>query len=109
MRRRRLLLLSCLLLFVGGCATLDAWRSNLSFNHKTGQLDADSKGAAKGGQYNENTGLNMTWGDNSLPALLIAGVLGTGVIFAYPIQRALRLRKEREILKLDGERNKKAS
>jgi len=79
---------------VGGCATLDAMRTELGFNHKTGQLDADVKGAGEGGQYHENTGLNLTSGDNTWPALALVGFLGLSIIFAYPLQRALRLRKE---------------
>ncbi len=98
MKKRLLFLTGCILPLLVGCATLDAWRGDFKYDPKTGQLRGDMKGAGEGGQYNENTGLNMTWGDNSLPALIIVGLLATGVIFTYPIQRALRLRKEREIL-----------
>lgn len=83
-----------LLSMLPACSMLEAWKGQLDYNHKTGQLEGDLKGASPGGQYNENTGLNLTSGDNTVPALLVAGVLGMGVIFAYPIQRTLRLRKE---------------
>jgi len=82
------------LLCLGGCATFDAWKANLGYNHKTGQLEGDLKGAGEGGQYNENTGLNLSSGNNTWPALALVGFLGVAIVSAYPVQRAMRLRKE---------------
>lgn len=69
----------------------------MSIDPDTGRVRAELKGASQGGQFNENTGLNMTMGDNTVSGLIIAGVLGAGVIFAYPLQRGLRKRRERGV------------
>ena len=87
-------MLSLVALAGASCASLDAWQAQMNYNHKTGQIDSNLKGAAPGGAYNENTGLNLTSGDNTIPALLIAGLLVVGLFVAYPLQRSLRLRRE---------------
>ena len=89
---RRLLILA--LLALPGCSTLQAWKGGLDYNHKTGQASGQLKGAT--GNYNENTGLNLTTGDNTAAALGVLAVTGVLIFAAYPIQRALRLRKEKK-------------
>ena len=79
-----------------GCAALDAWKTGLGYNHKTGQATAEVKGASKGGTYQEKKGLNIDLGDNTVAALGIAAGLGVLSLVAYPVQRSLRLRKERK-------------
>lgn len=78
MTKRHLLLL--LLLFIGGscilnaclgCAQLDAWKSNLAYNHKTGEASTETKGASAGGQYTENKGLNVGLGDNTATVVIV--------------------------------------
>lgn len=82
-----------------GCTSLDAWKGVFGFNQRTGQATGELKGAGPGGEFNENKGLNLSVGDNTLPALAIAGLLGVGIVFAYPIQRHLRLRREERVLR----------
>lgn len=89
-------LVGCLSCF--GCAPLDAWKAGWTYNHKTGEAGGDIKGAGSGGQYQENKGLNLSLGDNSIAGLIIAGTLLVTIVAAYPLQRALRLRKEQKWL-----------
>ncbi len=91
---------------VAGCATLDAWKGALFYDHQSGQMGGELKGVGPGGSFAENTGLNFAVGDNTVPALLIAALLGVGILVAYPIQRKLRLWKEKKVkedLKAKGE------
>lgn len=105
LKRSALALLCLACLVVGsclscGCSALDAWKGGIGYNHKTGEARGELKGAGKGGEYNENKGLNLglDLGDNTVPALIIAGGLGVLALSSYPIQRALRLRKEKQWL-----------
>lgn len=78
---------------IGGCKTLDAWMGTFSLD-KDGNASASLEGAGEGGTFNKNQGLNLSLGDNGVPALLIAGLAGLVVAGAYPLQRWLRLRGE---------------
>lgn len=91
------LILALSLFSVCGCSALDAWKGGLGYNHKTGQIDGKMQGAGKGGEYNENTGLNLglELGDNTIPALLVAGTIGVVLVAAYPVGRKLRLWSEK--------------
>lgn len=94
----RKLLLILFLTLIPGCELLQAYKARMDVDPATGKTSAELKGAGPGGEFNENKGLNLRTGDNTIPALLVA-VGGTALIYsAYPIQRALRRRRERKCL-----------
>jgi hypothetical protein len=92
-------LLMCVgLLCICGCAKLDAYKSDLAFNPKTGQVDGSLKGAGPGGKYTENKGLNLSLGDNTA-TVVICGLVLLGVaagVAAYKSVPAYTLRKRKE-------------
>jgi hypothetical protein len=90
---------------VASCAKLDAWKGQAGYNHKTGQIDTKLKGAGPGGEFNENTGLNISAGDNTFAALAIAAGVGILIFSAYPIQRSLRKWREERVLRDYRSRN----
>jgi hypothetical protein len=65
-----------------GCAQLEAWKSNSSFNHKTGEAATELKGASEGGKYIENKGLNLSLGDNTA-TIVIVGLIVLGLVGGY--------------------------
>lgn len=80
------------------CASLnDAWMGTFGIS-KDGKVDAEIDVAGKHGDFNRNTGLNLTTGDNSTAALILVVILGVSMFFIYPIQRKLRLRNEEKVI-----------
>jgi hypothetical protein len=86
MTRKRLLqigLLSALLFGTSfGCAALEAWKSDVSYNKETGEAKVATKGAGKGGTFTENKGLNLSLGDNTA-TIVIVGLLVLGLVGGY--------------------------
>lgn len=79
-----------------GCQHLGAWMGELQVS-KDGEVRGTMESAGEGGDFHRNTGLNLSAGENGLAALIIAGSLVVVLPFVYPVQRALRLRKERVV------------
>lgn len=102
MRKFLLLMMMVLLVNFPGCKTLDSFRAAFTIDPDSGEVTGDLKGAGEGGQYHENVGLNMSLGDNTLPALGVVALLAAGIVFAYPVQRAMRRKRERDLM-LDWE------
>lgn len=97
MRKSFLVLL--MLVSFSGCKTLDSFRAAFTVDPKTGEVTGDLKGAGEGGQYHENVGLNMSLGDNTIPAIAVVAMLAAGIVFAYPVQRAMRRKRERGLVR----------
>lgn len=96
---RKYLVLMLMLFGLSGCKTLDSFRAAFTIDPDTGNVTGDLKGAGEGGQYHENVGLNMSMGDNTLPAIAVVAVLAAGIVFAYPVQRAMRRKRERGLVR----------
>jgi hypothetical protein len=89
----------CILLFgtsvaLCGCQSLGAWMGSLKVS-ESGAVKGELESAGPGGDFHRNTGLNVTAGDNSLVALVLVIAAIVMMPLVYPIQRALRLRRDR--------------
>lgn len=83
------------LLTLTGCAGMKTFLAQFAVDPDTGAVEGSLEGAT--GDFHKNTGLNISAGDNSVPAIALVGGLGLMCLIAYPLQRGIRLYGERKI------------